>query len=257
MSDESSEFVNDVEIFSTDDKKLKMLAEVISNESSRNILSLLFKEEITANEISKRTEISLPLIRYHLEKMQRINLVVVSRVEKNSKSHDMNYYKAARLGIVITHSDVTEKAKSSKLLKKSFRSIYRFFGLGIASAAAAFSIMLTASYSSFLDHLKSWYSSFTIPVDTKGTGLPYSVDESFYLAKTKVDSVVSNPGAGPGTPVFDPYPAVLGFTTTEFILTLAVLAGMGAALSLPLFIKAYRYSKWFPNAHSKPTGSKN
>ena len=254
MSNEKSEklFVDDVEIFSTDDQNLKMLAEVISNESSRRILSLLFKNEMTANGIATHTGISLPLVRYHLEKMQRIRLVVISKVEKNSKAHDMNYYKSSKLGVVITHPDVTEKARQSKLLKRSFRSIYRLFGIGAAGAVAAFSLSVSASYGNILESLRSWYDSFALPVKIKGTGIPGTIDESFYLAKAKVDSVVSNPATGSGTPYLDPYPAISGFTTTDLIITFAVLASMGCALSLPFFIRAYRHSKRYPEMHSKP-----
>ena len=70
------------------------------------------------------------------------------------------------------------------------------------------------------------------------------MDESFYLAKTKVEAVVSNPGAGSGTPYFDPYPGgMLSFTGTDFIGIMLSIAVIGAIMSLPFFVMSYRHSK--------------
>jgi len=190
---------------------------------------------MTANEIAQKTNMSLQLVKYYLEKMQQIDLVKISKVEKNSKSRDMNYYRTSKLAIIITPSKITEKTKQSKLLVRSFNSISKFFGMGISSAITAFSLVIMSAESSLLSPLKSWYSEFTLPVKISGTGLVNSVDESLYMAKTKVDSVVSNPGTGSGTPYFDPYSSILDFTSFDFTITMIALAGIGAAISFVVF----------------------
>jgi len=233
---DKSETANSIDIFSTDDAKLKILAEVISNKSSLEILNLLFHNEMTANEIAQKTNMSLQLAKYHLEKMQKIDLVHVSKTGKNSKSRDMNYYKSSKLAIIITPSTLTEKAKQSKMLKRSFHSISRFFGIGIVSAMTALSLIVTAE-SRLLEPIKNWYSEFNLPVNISGTGLVGSIDESLYMAKTKVDSVISNPGAGSGTPYVDPYSSIMNFTGAEFTVAMVVLAGIGAVLSFAVFNK--------------------
>jgi len=234
MIDKNSETANSIEIFSTDDVKLKILAEIISNKSSIEILNLLFHNEMTANEIALKANMSLQLAKYHLEKMQKIELVHVSKTGKNSKSRDMNYYTASKLAIIITPSTITEKARQSKLLERSFRSISKFFATCVVSMIAALSLVVTAE-SRLFDPLKSWYSEFSLPIKISGTGLANSVDESLYMAKTKVDSVVSNPGAGSGTPYLDPYVGVLNFTGTDFTIAMMILAGIGTAISFVVF----------------------
>lgn len=239
---DKSEIANSIDIFSTDDAKLKTLAEIISNKSSLEILNLLFHNEMTANEIAQKTNMSLQLAKYHLEKMQRIELVHISKTGKNSKLRDMNYYKASKLAIVITPSTLTEKAKQSKMLKRSFHSISRFFGIGVVSAMTALSLIVTAE-SRLLEPVKNWYSEFSLPVKISGTGLDGSVDESLYMAKTKVDAVISNPGAGSGTPYVDPYSSILNFTGMDFTIAMIVLAGIGAVMSFVVFnrmIKKYQ-----------------
>lgn len=132
--------INDkIEILSTDDDRIKAVGELLSSDSSRTILKLLFNEEMTANQIAQKTEISLPLVMYHLKKMQDCNVVKISQTGKNTKSHDMKYYTVDKFAIVILPSGMSEKAKSSKSLFNSFNRIYRFATIGGVSLAAWFS----------------------------------------------------------------------------------------------------------------------
>ncbi|MEM2160269.1 MAG: ArsR family transcriptional regulator [Candidatus Nitrosotenuis sp.] len=132
--------INDkIEILSTDDDRIKAVGELLSSDSSRAILKLLFNDQMTANQIAQKTEISLPLVMYHLKKMQESGVVKVSQTGKNTKSHDMKYYTVDKFAIVILPSGMTEKAKTSKSLLNSFNRIYRFATIGAVSLAAWFS----------------------------------------------------------------------------------------------------------------------
>lgn len=132
--------INDkIEILSTDDDRIKAVGELLSSDSSRAILKLLFNDQLTANQIAQKIEISLPLVIYHLKKMQDAGIVKISQTEKNTKSHDMKYYTVDKFAIVILPSGLTEKARSSKSLSNSFNRIYRFATIGGAAIAAWFS----------------------------------------------------------------------------------------------------------------------
>lgn len=237
MFDKNSKTCDAVNIFSIDDVRMKILAKVISNKSSVTILNLLFHDEMTANEIAQKTNMSLQLVKHYLDKMQQIDLIHISKTGKNSKARNMNYYKTSKLAIIITPSKITEKTKQSKSLVRSFHSISRFFGMGIVSAITALSLVMVSAESSLLNPFKSWYSGFSLPIEIAGTGIANSIDESLYLAKTKVESVVSNPGAGSGTPYVDPYTGILSFTGIDFIITMIILAGIGAVTSFAIFYK--------------------
>jgi len=127
-----------IEIFSTDDEKIKSVGELLTNDSSRAILQLLFTNELTATEIAEKTSISLQLVKYHINKMQDLDMAKISKVEKNMKNQDMNYYTATKFAIVIIPSAVSERAKESKLLVRSFQTIFRLLGFGVAAAASYF-----------------------------------------------------------------------------------------------------------------------
>ena len=125
-----------IKILATDDKKIKSFGELFTNDSSREILQLLFNEEMTANQIAQKTDISLQLVKYHLNKLQDLGVVKISKVEKNSKSQDMKVYSATKFSIVIVPPKLSEKTKESKLLVRSFRHIYKVAGLAIATGVS-------------------------------------------------------------------------------------------------------------------------
>jgi len=128
-----------VEIISTEDQKMKAIGEILSSDSSRTILKILFNDSLTANQISQKTEISLPLVIYHLKKMQESGVVKITSVGKNTKSHDMKFYTVDKLAIIILPSQMSEPAKKSKSLFNSFTRIHRLATLGGVSIAAWFS----------------------------------------------------------------------------------------------------------------------
>ena len=137
--DETLAISDKVEILSTEDAKIKAVGEILSSDSSRKILKLLFNQSLTANQISQKTEVSLPLVIYHLKKMQDSGVIKITNVGKNTKSHDMKFYTVDKFAIVILPSQMSQSAKSSKSLFNSFSRIHRLATLGAVSVAAWFS----------------------------------------------------------------------------------------------------------------------
>ena len=134
MSEENKDEITEkIKIMATDDDKIKSFGELLTNDSSRAILQLLFNEELTALQISERTGISLQLVKYHIIKLQDLGVVRVTKVEKNSKSQDMKFYSASKFSMVIVPPKYSEKTKESKLLVRSFKNIYKIAGFGIAA----------------------------------------------------------------------------------------------------------------------------
>lgn len=127
-----------IEIISTEDEKIKSVGELLSSDSSRAILKLLFDDSLTANQIAQKTGISLPLVIYHLKKMQDMSIVKISSIGKNVKAQDMKYYTTTKFAIVILPSSLSQKAKTSKSLANSFKTIYRFASIGVAGVATWF-----------------------------------------------------------------------------------------------------------------------
>ena len=134
--DSDDDLTENFKILATDDEKIKSFGEVLTNDSSREILQLLFNEELTATQIAQKTNISLQLVKYHLNKLQDLGIVKITKIEKNSKSQDMKLYTATKFSIVIVPPTLSEKTKESKMLVRSFRHIYKIMGLGVASGVS-------------------------------------------------------------------------------------------------------------------------
>ena len=137
--DETLAISDKVEILSTEDEKIKAVGEILSSDSSRKILKLLFNQSLTANQISQKIGVSLPLVIYHLKKMQESDVIKITNVGKNTKSHDMKFYTVDKFAIVILPSEMSKSAKTSKSLFNSFSRIHRLATLGAVSVAVWFS----------------------------------------------------------------------------------------------------------------------
>ena len=201
--------INDkIEILSTDDQRIKVVGELLSSDSSRAILKLLFNDQMTANQIAQKTETSLPLVLYHLKKMQDTGIVKISATGKNTKSHDMKYYTIDKFAIVILPSGFSEKAKSSKSLHNSFNRIYRFATIGGAALAAWFS-------SQFIQH----QIVYDVP---KNTSMMKDAPE---MAQRSIES---SPEAFQATQdaEIQAYQATTGEPTTDIYLSIIITLGV-------------------------------
>ena len=216
--------INDkIEILSTDDDKIKAVGELLSSDSSRAILKLLFNDQMTANQIAQKTETSLPLVMYHLKKMQDAGIVKISSTEKNTKSHDMKYYTVDKFAIVILPSGFSEKAKSSKSLHNSFNRIYRFATIGGAALAA-------------------WFSSQFIQHQETASNAPESAAPMMKaapeMAQRTLQPEASQPAQDAGVQM---YQATTGEPTTDIYISIIITLGVViAGLIIERLIRAYR-----------------
>ena len=175
-----------IKILATDDEKIKSFGEIFTNDSSREILQLLFNEQLSATQIAQKSNVSLQLVKYHLNKLQDLGVVKISKIEKNSKSQDMKIYTASEFSIIIVPPKFSEKTKESKLLVRSFRNIYKVAGLGIATGISG---LLSLSQ----------FKNKTIHVDDSTGGEFSSVEESAKNMESVPidDSVRSLPASAP------------------------------------------------------------
>jgi len=240
-----------IEIFLSDDQKIKSVGELLTNSSSRTILQLLFEEELTANEISQRSEISLQLVRYHLNKMRQVGMVRISRVGKTSKAHDMKYYRATKFAIVILPSKVSDRARESRSLIRSFRTIYKFAGIGVAAVAGLFSISFLQEQSGVpagperRDSVHQTAPSaaetaergpsgvYMGNVGSEGETGQNTLEEALEIQRRRVEAVNENPASSSGTPYMD--------TGGDWLLAAIIIAAVLGGLAAYFFLKARRH----------------
>jgi DNA-binding transcriptional ArsR family regulator len=209
MSEENNkdEITEKIKIIATDDERIKSFGELLTNDSSRAILQLLFNDELTALQIAEKTGISLQLVKYHIIKLQDLGVVKVTKVEKNSKSQDMKFYSASKFSMVIVPPKYSEKTKESKLLVRSFKHIYKIAGFGIAagiSGLMSLSLMqqdkrVIIEESAQMAQSEPEPSSQIVPESSQD----YTLEEALEIQKRGVEAAEANPVSGSGTPIFD------------------------------------------------------
>ena len=268
MSEETKnedEITEKIKILATDDVKIKSFGELLTNDSSRAILQLLFNEELTALQIANKTGISLQLVKYHIIKLQDLGVVKITKTEKNSKSQDMKFYSASKFSMVIVPPKYSEKTKESKLLVRSFKHIYKMAGLGIAagiSGLMSLSLLQQENRISTVpeetqqtslqdsdDGFQSSVGELTSEEAAAKTGdvvlaptnapepeasMGYTLEEALEIQKRSIEASEANPASGSGTPLFD-----FGDLTITFIIITIIFGGLAAFF----FIKSIKDSK--------------
>ena len=272
MSEEENEqeITEKIKIMATDDDKIKSFGELLTNDSSRAILQLLFNEELTALQIAEKTRISLQLVKYHIIKLQELGVVKVTKTEKNSKSQDMKFYSASKFSMVIVPPKYSEKTKESKMLVRSFKHIYKIAGLGIASGLSGLMSLsllqqdkvgqvdlgesenIQPTSSQDLDAspqtsgeevpsedmaLKGVDDTFAAAPSSepipKGS-MDYTLEESLEIQQRSIETAQANPVSGSETPIFD-----FGDLAITFIIIAIIFGGLAAFF----FIKSIKQLK--------------
>ncbi len=72
-----------IKVFSSDDDKLKILGELLSNKSSRDIIRMLIERESYINEISNTLGLRVSLVIHHINKMESIDMLEITQKKKS------------------------------------------------------------------------------------------------------------------------------------------------------------------------------
>jgi len=158
---------NKITVFSSEDKKLKILGELLSNQSSRDIIKLLIHKEMYTNEIAKKLDLRVNLVIYHLNKMESIDLLEITNKKIIRKGEEHRFFKIPP-GMLIVPNESKEVIRN-EFFKKVFHSNVRFVVIGIAS-------IFSGVFSSFISLPKQEYDpSYPIPLIPEVSYFPLTV----------------------------------------------------------------------------------
>lgn len=216
---------DDIKIYFSDDSKIKSFGEILTSDAGREILKLLLINSYTANQIAQNTGISLQLVKYHITKMQDLGIISVSKIEKNSKSHDMKYYVAEKFAIMILPQTELDKIKHG--IMETIRDASKITAIGISAISAwvLTQIIQPSSQNPMMESIKARLSY------SGTTSLPGTIDESLDLARAKVD-LANSAALGSGTPIF---------TQELFLIQIIGIGVIMASLAGILFYKAKKH----------------
>ena len=147
--------LDSIKVFSSEDEKLKILGELLSNKSSRDIIKLLVYEEMYINEIANKLDMRVSLVIHHLKKLRALGLLQITNKKIVRKGSDHKYFKMIPNMFIILNKQNEQTKKNH--LKRIFRSTVRF-------SAIIASIGFAAFYYEFLSIRTSETNSLAIPL---------------------------------------------------------------------------------------------
>lgn len=139
-------------IFSSEDERLKFLGEILSNESSRSILTLLIEKEMTLMQIAKQTSLNPTLVIHHLKKLLQSDVVTITKTAVNKKGRPMKFYRARPI-LMISSKGTRDSFHKNKSLLNVIKKMTRFAAIGLAGI----STWMATSTGAMLDPLQSAY----------------------------------------------------------------------------------------------------
>ena len=136
---------DEVKVFGADDRSLKLLGELLSNDTSRKIIRCLIKKQMYTNELATKLDIPISLVMHHLKKLEELNLVDVEERQITKKTKKHKFFRMSGKIFVLpndTNADMRETGSLGRILQEKVR--YTIIG-----AAALFAFVLTrGQYSS-------------------------------------------------------------------------------------------------------------
>lgn len=150
-----------VDLFSSNDEKLKILGELLSNKSSRDIIKLLIEKEMYTNEIAKELDLRVNLVIHHLKKLEELGLLQIENKSITKKGHEHKHYRINPY-IFLLPSETKENIQKKNILEKIFKRGIKFSILGVFFAFAAVYYQFFSIRNA--DGTSSEVTSLTIPL---------------------------------------------------------------------------------------------
>jgi len=127
-----------IEILTTDDERLKTIGEELANETGRAILTKLFEGTTNISKIATELNVSIALVSWHIQRLEKAKMVRVSNVEFSSKNKKVYHYIPSKFAFIIIPKQITKPNFESKIVKASLKKLYDgLLSLGVFAGSSA------------------------------------------------------------------------------------------------------------------------
>ena len=130
---------DEVKVFGADDRSLKLLGELLSNDTSRKIIRSLIEKQMYTNELATKLDIPISLVMHHLKKLEELGLVDVEERQITKKTKRHKFFRMSGKIFVLpndSNAEMRETGSLGRILQEKVR--YTIIG-----AAALFAFVLT------------------------------------------------------------------------------------------------------------------
>ena len=131
-----------VKIFELSNSSLKKLGELLTNETSRDIIMTLGTHQMYLNQLAQELKLRVPLVVHHLKKIAELGLLEIEVKPISKKTKDHNHFKI--------NTDVFlpfTKSEGNKL-KRIFKEGVKFASIGIVAFISWWIFPSTKNYQS-------------------------------------------------------------------------------------------------------------
>ena len=133
-----------IKVFDAEDNKLKLLGELLSNDTSRKIIRMLIGKECYTNEISTKLDIRVSLVIHHLKKLEQLGVLEINHKQIVKKGNNHRYFRMMP-GLFLAPNQTKEEIEESGFLKKIFREGIKFATIGFVSIFSWFVLTINES----------------------------------------------------------------------------------------------------------------
>jgi DNA-binding transcriptional ArsR family regulator len=131
-----------IDVLTTDDKRLNIIGEELSNETGRAILAKLFDGVNSTSEIASSLNISIPLARWHIMRLSEVGLIKKSETKLSQKNTPVQHYEPIKFALVIVPSKLTKPGTHTEILKTALKKMYRYLPVFAAFLVSTASLYL-------------------------------------------------------------------------------------------------------------------
>ena len=136
---------DEIKVFPSDDRSLKLLGELLSNDTSRKIIRCLIEKQMYTNELAIKLDIPISLVIHHLKKLEELNLVDVEekRITRKTKNH--KFFKMTGKFFVLPN-DSKDEINETGMLERIFKEKVRYTLAGTTALSAFILIKVQNDY---------------------------------------------------------------------------------------------------------------
>ncbi len=115
---------DEVKVFGADDRSLKLLGELLSNDTSRKIIRRLIEKQMYTNELATKLDIPISLVIHHLKKLEELNLVDVEEKQITKKTKKHKFFRMSGKIFVLpndSNAEIHETGSLKRILQEKIR----------------------------------------------------------------------------------------------------------------------------------------
>lgn len=166
-----------IKVFDLSDESLKLLGELLTNESSRSIILALIENQMYVNQLAEKLDMRVSLVIHHLKKLGKLGLLEIIEKPITKRTKDHKFFKInTDVFLSFTIDETGNK------LKRIFKDGIKFTSVGLISAMTYFLSFIELSVNRDLDvdsTQNSFYESiiYSLLVIIVGISIIYIIEK--------------------------------------------------------------------------------